>query len=231
MEANFRYSARLADVSFPILVANAELCGDRTTHRLGVLAPALEHYGNEWREIAMEHFGIGEHLTVVSITKGSPAELGGMLPGDRLLRINGEPLGTGKDADAAAGEILRKHSGGKLTVTIKREGKRRTIAVEPAVGCDYQVTVAPSDDVNAWADGNNIFISKGMLRFTETDDELALVVGHELAHNTRGHIDSKTDNGAALWPRDHAAGEATGRPGERTGTDAAHRLRQSRSSV
>ncbi len=33
-----------------------------------------------------------------------------------------------------------------------------------------------------------------MLRFAETDEEVALVLGHELAHNTRGHIASRQGN-------------------------------------
>jgi predicted Zn-dependent protease len=31
-------------------------------------------------------------------------------------------------------------------------------------------------------------ILKGMMRFVESDDELALVVGHEIAHNALGHV-------------------------------------------
>ena len=34
----------------------------------------------------------------------------------------------------------------------------------------------------------------GMLRFAQQDEELALIVGHELAHNSRGHIAAKTAN-------------------------------------
>ena len=33
-----------------------------------------------------------------------------------------------------------------------------------------------------------------MLRFVETNEELALIIGHEMAHNTRGHIEAKLGN-------------------------------------
>jgi predicted Zn-dependent protease len=33
-----------------------------------------------------------------------------------------------------------------------------------------------------------------MLRFTGKDDELAVVVAHEIAHNAMGHIDAKKKN-------------------------------------
>ena len=42
-------------------------------------------------------------------------------------------------------------------------------------------------DINAFATWGKVGISYGMLRFTESDDELATVIAHELAHLTRGH--------------------------------------------
>jgi predicted Zn-dependent protease len=43
--------------------------------------------------------------------------------------------------------------------------------------------------INAFADGEEISVTTGMLRFVNNDDELALVIGHELAHNVLGHPD------------------------------------------
>ena len=50
--------------------------------------------------------------------------------------------------------------------------------------CDYPVLLGDDDALNAYADGNNIIITRGMMRFLESDRELALVIGHELAHNS-----------------------------------------------
>jgi predicted Zn-dependent protease len=44
------------------------------------------------------------------------------------------------------------------------------------------------DGVNAWTDGDSVWISRGMMRFLKSDDELALVLAHEMAHAYRGHI-------------------------------------------
>jgi predicted Zn-dependent protease len=44
------------------------------------------------------------------------------------------------------------------------------------------------DSVNAWTDGSRIWITRGMIRFLRNDDELALVLAHELAHAKRGHM-------------------------------------------
>lgn len=44
------------------------------------------------------------------------------------------------------------------------------------------VLILESDKVNAYAGGGILAISLGMLRFVKSDDELAVVLGHELGH-------------------------------------------------
>lgn len=55
-------------------------------------------------------------------------------------------------------------------------------------GFDYTITVLNDNTVNAFAiPGGNIFVYKGMLDFVGSDDELAAVLAHELAHAERRH--------------------------------------------
>jgi len=44
------------------------------------------------------------------------------------------------------------------------------------------------DSVNAWTDGEAVWITRGMMRFLKNDDELAVVLAHEMAHAYRGHM-------------------------------------------
>ena len=43
-------------------------------------------------------------------------------------------------------------------------------------------------EVNAGAGPNLILVTYGLMRFAESDDEIAVILGHELAHITKGHI-------------------------------------------
>jgi predicted Zn-dependent protease len=65
------------------------------------------------------------------------------------------------------------------------------------VSCDYPVLLIDSDEVNAMADGNKIFVTRGLMRFVENDAELATIVSHELAHNARGHLSMVKKNSLA----------------------------------
>lgn len=55
-------------------------------------------------------------------------------------------------------------------------------------GFDYTITILNDNTVNAFAiPGGSIYIYKGMLDFIGSDDELAAVLSHELAHAERRH--------------------------------------------
>ena len=61
-------------------------------------------------------------------------------------------------------------------------------------GCSFPVLLSDGQSLNAAADGKRVYIHAGMMRFVESDDELAYIVGHELAHNVLEHIDKKRGN-------------------------------------
>lgn len=63
--------------------------------------------------------------------------------------------------------------------------------------CAYSIHLSSSsgeDAINAYADGKDVYFSSAMVRYTETDDELALVAAHEYAHNIMGHVNSSHQN-------------------------------------
>ena len=63
--------------------------------------------------------------------------------------------------------------------------------------CYYYFDILRNDDLNARADGRSIIVNSGMIRFTENDDELAGILGHELAHNLMAHLDATRNNALA----------------------------------
>ena len=189
------YDQQLHNVAFPILRSNVSFCGRKTKLMLGFLYMTTEHLEKDWRENAQADLGIGDHLTIISVAEGSPAHAAGLIPGDKIEGINRNPIGTGKRAAKNFSKLFDKYAkNGSFTLNIWRQGKRLNITVKPVSICGIPVNLANKDEINAWADGQNVWITTGMLRFVENDDDLALIVGHELAHNTQGHIEKKKTN-------------------------------------
>lgn len=59
---------------------------------------------------------------------------------------------------------------------------------EPYASLDWEVVVFESKDINAFAlPGGNIGVFTGLLEITENQDQLAAVIGHEVAHVTEKH--------------------------------------------
>lgn len=69
-----------------------------------------------------------------------------------------------------------------------------------AMGLDRAATVhlLSANEVNAYARGGTVYVTLGMVRFVRNDDELALVVGHEL-----GHLVADRDPGVARSAPEH----------------------------
>ena len=58
----------------------------------------------------------------------------------------------------------------------------------------YRFYVVKEQEPNAFAiPGGHIFITSGLIRLVDTDDELAGVIGHEIAHGVLRHIDKAID--------------------------------------
>ena len=184
---------RVNRIAWRISRESAGLCPSRRGS-YGLHVHNLESYGKEYREAAARHFNIGKPLVVRGLIPDFPAERAGIQVGDTLLAINGNTL-EGKTV-AQAMNLLKRVDSKKdsARVRVGRLGEVRDVAMLPVTICDYPVQLSQDDVVNAYADGDNVYIASGMVRFAESDDELALVVGHEIAHNALGHVKKRMGN-------------------------------------
>ena len=186
---------RVARVGYRLSEANAELC-PAVHNSAGWLLHAASQYSPELRPWAETRFGLdGDLPGLLAVPEGSAAEQAGLRRGDLLLRVNGEALTRGVTRRAAAYEGVEANiqkldlalAAGTIEIAFRRDGNDHTATVTPQRACGYDVQLDPSDELNARADGKRLFITTAMAGFTATDDELALVLGHELAHHVLGH--------------------------------------------
>ena len=192
----FKQNLRLNNIFFNLLKANAELCGKKVTYRYGfsVLNKDSASVFKDFANAAIKVLKLNEYPTAVYVLKNSPAYLAGLREGDVILSINGYELTPNKDSIKFLTKYIKKNKDKNITLHVRRENKELNITIKPAKICDYNVNLVFNDQVNAFADGKNITVFLGLLRFLQTDEELALVLGHELAHNVMGHITKQKAN-------------------------------------
>ncbi len=149
---------------------------------------------------------------VFSIIANSPAANAGLAAGDRILAVAGQEVGNGTRGQAEMMSAFRSAAGaGPVAITVKRGPVKLSFAVTPEPACDYGFALRRSERINAFADGAKVEVTTGLLRFIKSPDELALIVGHELAHNVLGHRDSATQNAVTGGPDRGERGPARGR--------------------
>jgi len=172
-------ASTLLNVGWPVLTANADLC-PKTRPSIGVKTHKLSSYPKALRETAEEIFAADEKARIFHIADGSPAALAGFRRGDIIINAAGNPA-------TLSGEDWEEDLADNM-VNVRRGEETLALKVTPVSACDYNLRLSQSTAINAFADGRNITVTAGMMEFTQSDSELALIVGHELAHNTMGHI-------------------------------------------
>jgi Zn-dependent protease with chaperone function len=87
-------------------------------------------------------------------------------------------------------EARGRYLTGPVELLIQRDAQKFTKILYPQLlPAEYAILVNTGDrTINAYAAPGQVILSQRLVSFCLNDDELALVVGHELAHQTLGHL-------------------------------------------
>lgn len=181
METALARRARVYDLAWPVLTANADLC-EKTRPQIGlVLADRdlLARMSGGLEPDVLERLGLPDGLRIVHAHAGGPAAAAGLRAGQMIDTVMGEET---RDP-GKAGKLLRAalEDGGEAV--IGAGGLTYEISGVPA--CDVAVKVSTSQAINATAIGD-IVIYTGLIRSLD-DGALQSVIAHELAHIVAGH--------------------------------------------
>jgi beta-barrel assembly-enhancing protease len=185
---------RLASVGYRLAAANSAFCKVRANNAGWVLHD-IAQYPDE--ATARAAFEFDQPVQVAAVVAGGPADRAGIVAGDNFTGMDDAtlywpamPVGkSGYERLASMKQLIIErwsgHSG--LAVKLSRRGavKEATLAKNPVCASDFWVDTKAKLD--AGADGERVRVTSGLMLFADTEDELAAVVAHELAHNLLDH--------------------------------------------
>ena len=191
--------SRLYHVAAPLLVNNAELCKAHARYLLGFAARNRYSYSSAYQPAAQKVLRLGDKLQVMDVLAGSGAARAGVLPRDVLLMVEDKPFPEGEHAERHTAAILAPLVAGRSAVklTVQRNGRDALLHVPLTHTCAFGMELGNTDNIAAFSDGYRILVSRGMLQFAGSDDELAYVLAREIAHNVLSHRKGQ-ETGAAV---------------------------------
>ena len=191
--------SRLDNVAFQLRVANREDCADSAWAQIGLIAGTVPSLPRKFRSFSHEALAVSwTHATVLSIADNSPAATAGIKIGDQLLTFNNEPIPRHGTAGWIGGYV-RNNGERPIQVLIRRDGIDETRVVVPVIACAIPIELQVNSNINAFTTDDRIVVSSSILRAARTDAQLALIVGHELAHANLGHLNKRRANAAIGW--------------------------------
>ena len=146
-------------------------------------------------EEAVAKQGMGDFVTVRYIVEGSPADAGGLLLGDRLLRLNGVKVPKGERASTFVVEKM-----GKLwlvdesnLMVVDRNGEEIALEIEANRSVSYSVIVTPFIGESVYAEGKAIYFPLESMEGLE-EEELDYICAYALVQNVMKHARMKGQN-------------------------------------
>lgn len=187
---------RLWNIGITLRKSATHFCPDDVANGIDAIVRDQSVVPEDFREVASEAHGIGELPVVEALHPGGAAERSGLSVGDTVVRLDGISFeGDGATTLSALSRerFQRETADGAVEAEVERDGTRLTLSIDAVPMCDYPVALVNDHQLNAFADGEAVFVTRGLMNFAD-DRELAFVVSHELAHNAMGHVDAKKAN-------------------------------------
>jgi hypothetical protein len=181
--------ARISGIGWRLEDAADRVC----TNRLAPIGAEFDYIGAYTardRPFIRQVLRLGDAPQIASVVPGSAADKAGLRPADEIVAIDRRgwrDLAAGAtDPDLLADDIQALTAAlpaqRQLILTVKREGRDVDVPVARRSRCGARFLLKTGEGLRAYSDTANVAISEALVEFARNDDELALVLGHELAH-------------------------------------------------
>ena len=196
MRALAAQELRLTTIAYRIATKNVQACPTRAAVS-GLVLHDLSRYDQALRPAIARAFSVNGGIGILGVVPGSVADQAGLRVDDEILTVGPYSV---QDKQAYSrpksfaqmenfDRILQSAMAyGATSITIRRQGVQLRVPLRAAYGCGGTLTLTNDANSNAWADGRNVLITTGMTGMSKSEDEIAFVIAHEMAHNILGHV-------------------------------------------
>lgn len=179
--------ARVWTVGSRLRTAGAPLC-DEVRYTYGFFAVDRDDFGSYWARVA-DDVGLEPGVRVWTVRDDIDAVAGTLSRGDRIVTVDDETI---SDFDSFADAMSRPQNDGVLMMTVERSsGEIVDVGLQGIESCDYRVALVEDDMTQTFVKGRDVYVTSGLLDFFRSDDELAVMLAHEMAHDSLGHFTRK----------------------------------------
>jgi hypothetical protein len=213
-------------VAYRLALAGRSQCSEAFP-LTGMLFHHLAEYEPADRRLMIARYRLDRGPGVLTVLAGSPAAAAGLVAGDVLLSVAGRPFPSPAKAageekrkamrkmlEASEAQLEQALRDGPAQLRVLRSGRELTVSLGSVPGCVGRVRLARSSQMNAFSLRGYVVMTTAMLGYVRSDDELAVVLGHELSHSILGHEAMRNDEGLleslgfkpnAIWRREEQA--------------------------
>jgi Zn-dependent protease with chaperone function len=175
VDSHVQMLERLQSIAWPVLKANADICGTSTRQSIGLTLTDDRDLSRQVRGLRLRDVPLAG-VMIAAVAAGSPAAAAGLKSGDRLQ---------GKSV-AEIGKALNAEMKKSKTATLsKADGSQ--LKLMPETICASPVRLTHNNQINAYTNGKSLVFYSGLLRAVPDDAQVQMVVAHELAHSLLKH--------------------------------------------
>jgi len=175
---------RVNRVVWPILRANAARCAEADLARptLGIAIVNRASFAPGRRQLAETRLGIGLEPRVLVVPDGTPAARAGVHEGDTILGVGPAAVAADDSAPAEALRLIAQAAPHAVALRVRRDGRALTLSVEPVAACRFALATDDAAEIRAVTTQDVTTVSLGLFRFAARDDDLALLLAHQIAY-------------------------------------------------
>lgn len=176
---NMKYARRLEDIAAPVLIKNADQCGNYVAPYIGAQFATTDSVGESYQAVMQNLYGTTMQPTVTMIAAQSPAAQSLQI-GDTVTHVNEIALSQGYASLDEIKTYINQSKNTPLTLSIVRDGQAQGITVTPVPACNVSVRLVNRDAQEVFIDDNKIAVTKAMLQSDADNTQIAGYIEQEL---------------------------------------------------